>query len=107
MTHEISSEIHEITVHVNLTGDQPTMRTDRGLTFFPRHMAIYWIRENAGAWELLSTTVKGKLRTTNGKPGTRDGSRCYWAIARELPGWVGEIVETYTPIPVQVQRGEL
>lgn len=108
MSDEITSEVHEITQHVNLTGDHAAriMTTDRGHKFFPRHMAIYWIRENAGQWELMSTTIKGKLRTPSGSVGTRDGSRCYWALARDLPGWVGEIVEKYTPIEVRTSRGE-
>lgn len=106
MAHEIISQVHEITQHVNLTGDHPIMTTDRGLKFFPRHIAIYWIRENAGAWELMSTTIKGKLRTPTGAIGTRDGSRSYWASARDLPGWVGEIVEQNTPVEVLQFRGE-
>lgn len=106
MDYEMSSQVHEITQYVNLTDSPRTLKTDRGLTFFPRHISIYWIQENAGAWELMSTTVKGKLRRTDGTPGLNDGSRCYWASAKHLPGWIGEIVEKETPIEVRISREE-
>lgn len=94
MRFEITSELHEIIVNVKLEGPEtPVISTSRGWEFSPSSLHALWIRENAGSWEVVYTELKGKLPKSG-----RNVNRTYWCGIKELPEWVGEIVEATTPI---------
>lgn len=108
MMYETVNKLHEMTQTVKLVDVDPrfVQRSDKGLPFRPAYLSLYWVQENAGTWELMSVTVKGKS-VKDGKLGRYDRSRTYWGQSRDLPGWIGEIVNAATPIEVLVQNGEV
>jgi hypothetical protein len=96
MRYEIFNEYQEITVNVNLSGeDVPVISTSRGWTFQPKTLHALWVRENAGSWELIGVELKGRLP----KSGKRVSAN-YWLGIPGLPEWIGKVVTETTPIEV-------
>lgn len=94
MKFEITSELHEILVNVTLDGpDTPVISTSRGWEFVPSTLHTLWVREQAGSWEMICVELKGTLPRSG-----KNVNRTYWCATRELPTWIGEIVEATTPI---------
>lgn len=94
MRFEITSELREIVVNVKLEDPEtPVISTSRGWEFRPTTLHALWVRENAGSWEMTYVELKGKLPKSS-----KNASRTYWCGIKELPAWVGEIVEATTPI---------
>jgi hypothetical protein len=98
MRFEITSELREIIVNVTLDKSQsPVISTSRGWEFNPSTLHALWVRENAGSWEMVYVELKGTLPKSG-----RNVNRTFWCGIKELPEWVGEIVEATTPIEVRV-----
>jgi hypothetical protein len=86
MRYDVVHELHEATVHVRLVDEAPTVKTLTLKSFIPGVLTAYWVKENAGAWELVTVTLTGEGQ-----------SRTLFPVASKLPEWIADLVENITP----------
>lgn len=99
MKFEVKSEYRELIVNVNLSELDFTVTSSRGYTFTPETLHALWVRENADAWGLVYTELRGKLKGSG-----RPVNKTYWGDESDLPGWVTEVVADTTPVEVLTER---
>ncbi len=93
MNFETIGELHEIIVNVRLTDSNvPVVSSSRGHKFSPETIHSLWIRETDGTWDMVYVELKGTLPKSG-----RKVSKTYWSAIRNIPEWIGEIVEKTTP----------